>query len=72
MNPYGLTTIMLLTQLYMTCILYLLYSCPFNVLGTFLVIQWFRFHTPNAGGPGLIPDQGTNIPRAMQCGQKIK
>lgn len=55
MNPYGLTTIMLLTQLYMTCILYLLYSCPFNVLGTFLVIQWFTFHTPNARGPSFNP-----------------
>ena len=26
---------------------------------TFLVVQLLRFHTPNAGGPGLIPGQGT-------------
>ncbi|TEA33665.1 hypothetical protein DBR06_SOUSAS12810006, partial [Sousa chinensis] len=24
-----------------------------------LVVQWIRFHAPNAGGPGLIPGQGT-------------
>ncbi|TEA36925.1 hypothetical protein DBR06_SOUSAS210044, partial [Sousa chinensis] len=28
-------------------------------LGTSLVAQWLRLHTPNAGGPGLIPGQGT-------------
>ena len=27
--------------------------------GTSLVAQWLRFHTPSAGGPGLIPGQGT-------------
>ena len=27
--------------------------------GTSLVAQWLRFHTPNPGGPGLIPGQGT-------------
>ena len=26
---------------------------------TSLVVQWLRQHTPNAGGPGLIPSQGT-------------
>ena len=26
--------------------------------GTFLV-QWLKLQTPNAGGPGLIPGQGT-------------
>ena len=26
---------------------------------TSLVVQWLRFHAPNAGGPGLIPGQGT-------------
>ena len=30
-------------------------------LGTSLVVQWLRLHTPNAGGPGSIPGQ---IPRA--------
>ncbi|TEA40985.1 hypothetical protein DBR06_SOUSAS9010008, partial [Sousa chinensis] len=24
-----------------------------------LVVQWLRLRTPNAGGPGLIPGQGT-------------
>ena len=28
-------------------------------LGTSLVAQWLRLHTPNAGGPGSIPRQGT-------------
>ena len=26
---------------------------------TSLVGQWLRLHSPNAGGPGSIPDQGT-------------
>ena len=28
-------------------------------IGSSLVIQWLRLHTPNAGGPGLIAGQGT-------------
>ena len=28
-------------------------------LGTSLVVQWLRLHTPNAEGPGLNPRQGT-------------
>ena len=28
-------------------------------LGTSLVVQWIRLHTPNAGGQGSIPGQGT-------------
>ena len=27
--------------------------------GTSLVVQWLRLHMPSAGGPGLIPRQGT-------------
>ena len=27
--------------------------------GTSLVVQWLRLHTPNAGGLGSIPGQGT-------------
>ena len=27
--------------------------------GTSLVVQWLRLHTPNAGGQGSIPGQGT-------------
>ena len=34
------------------------------VLGTSLMVQWLRLCTPNAGGPGLIPSQGTKIPQA--------
>ena len=26
---------------------------------TFLVAQWLRLQVPFAGGPGLVPDQGT-------------
>ena len=40
--------------------------------GTSLVVQWLRLHASNAGGMGSIPGQGTKIPQAMQCGQKIK
>ena len=28
-------------------------------MGTSMVVQWLRFPTLNAGGPGLIPGQGT-------------
>ena len=28
-------------------------------MGTSLVVQWSRLHAPNAGGPGLMPGQGT-------------
>ena len=34
------------------------------VLGTSLLVQWLRLCAPNAGGPGLIPSQGTKIPQA--------
>ena len=30
-----------------------------QVLGTSLVVQRVRLHAPNAGGPGLLPGQGT-------------
>ena len=30
-----------------------------GLLGTSLVIQWLRLHTPNAGDPGSIPGQET-------------
>ena len=29
------------------------------LLGTSLVVQWLGIYTPNAGGPGSIPGQGT-------------
>ncbi len=29
--------------------------------GTSLVVQWVRLHSPNAGGPGSIPDRGTKF-----------
>ena len=28
-------------------------------MGTYLVAHWLRLHTPNVGGLGLIPGQGT-------------
>ena len=31
----------------------------FYFLGTSLVVQWLRLHSPSAGGPGSIPGQGT-------------
>jgi len=30
-----------------------------DVVGTSLVAQWLRLHTPNKRGPGSIPGQGT-------------
>ena len=30
-----------------------------STVGTSLVAQWLRCHALNAGGPGLIPGQGT-------------
>ena len=39
---------------------------------TCLVVQWLRFHTPNTGGLGLLPGQGTKILHVTQCNQKKK
>ena len=41
-------------------------------LGLPLVVQWLRLQAPNAGGTGLIPDQGIKIPHTTQCGPKKK
>ena len=30
-----------------------------NIHATSLVVQWLKLHTPNAGGLGSIPGQGT-------------
>ena len=38
--------------------------------GTFLVEQWIRLHTPNAGGLGSIPGQGSKISCAIQSKRK--
>ena len=35
--------------------------------GTSLVVQWLRLRVSNAGGTGLMPSQGTNIPQALRC-----
>ena len=40
------------------------------MLRTSLVIQWLRLYTPNAGGMGLIPDQGTEIPHVNSSKKK--
>ena len=41
--------------------------------GTYLVVQWLRLCAPNAGGPGLILDQGTrkssHAANKTQCSQ---
>ena len=34
------------------------------------MIQWLRLYTPNAGGMGLIPDQGTEIPHVNSSKKK--
>ena len=34
-------------------------SSKLNHVGTSLVIQWVRLHTPNVAGPGSIPGRGT-------------
>ena len=34
-------------------------SCSKGVKDPTLVVQWLRLQAPNAGGPGLIPGQGT-------------
>ena len=39
-------------------------TCPLD--------QSLRPHASNAGIVGLIPGQGTEIPPAVECGQKIK
>ena len=41
-------------------------------VGTSLTVQWLRLQVSNAGCVGSIPAQGTEIPCASQCGQKIK
>ena len=37
-------------------------------MGTSLAVQWLRL----TGSMGSIPDRGTKIPHAAQCGPKIK
>ena len=39
--------------------------------GTSLVVQWLGIHTSIAGSTGSIPGQGTKIPHALWCSQKI-
>ena len=40
--------------------------------GASLVVQWLRLHTPNAGGMGSIPGQGTRISHAAQHAKNRK
>ena len=42
------------------------------IRGTSLEVQWSRLHALTAGGVGLIPGQGTEIPYAEQHGQKTE
>ena len=41
-------------------------------MGPSLVVQWLRVHASEAGGLGVLPDRGTKISHATQCGQKEK
>ena len=34
-----------------------------HIVGIFLVDKWLRLCAPNAGDPGLIPDQPTRSPK---------
>ena len=38
----------------------------------FLVVQWLRFHTPNAGGLGSISGQGIHMPQLRVCMAQLK
>ena len=40
--------------------------------GNSLVVQWLGLYALTVEDLGLIPGWGTNIPQAMQCGQKKK
>ena len=40
--------------------------------GGSLAVQWLRLHASNAGGAGLIPGQGTQIPHTSRSSQKKK
>ena len=36
------------------------------------MVQWLRLFASNAGGTGLIPDQGTKIPHGLWPKNKLK
>ena len=38
--------------------------------GTSLVVQWVRFHAPNAGCLGSIPGQGTELQLSLHAATK--
>ena len=42
--------------------------------GTSLVVRWLKLLAPNAGGPGLIPSQGTiyHIPQLRVCMPQLR
>ena len=42
-----------------------------RTLGISLAVQWLRLCAANAEDVGSIPGQGTKIPHAVQCSQKI-
>ena len=63
MESWGLLYLFLRTQMY----IFLVYWKIFRIrslkeknciLGTSLLAQWLRLHTPNAGGPRSIPGRG--------------
>ena len=42
-----------------------------DCVGIFLVVQWLRLCTPNAGGTSLIPNWGTKISDVVRCSQNL-
>ena len=43
-----------------------------QIPGLPLLAYWLKLCAANAGGTGSIPGQGTKIPHALQCSQKIE
>ena len=50
-------------------ILHICHYLKFSGWENFLVVQWLGLHALIAEDQGSIPDQGTKIPQAVQCGQ---
>ena len=63
----------ILCSLEIACLLKIIRTChKKSCLGTSLVFWWVRLCTPNGGGTGSIPDQGTNISHAVWHGKEKK
>ena len=57
--------------IYVIKIGFFVYSCHdfLKIIGLPWPVQWLRLPTPNAGGVGSIPGQGTKIQHAARCNQ---